>query len=120
MPTYDYDVVSGGANYSSVAPAHSFINVEDFPSPKELAKDLLYLDSNATAYEEYFGWRREYKVVSNKEQVTSDGIWALGGAKTMSGLWSHTPAKKIPDHRPGGTGGGTEEENSGRRPPQKN
>ncbi|XP_023348411.1 alpha-(1,3)-fucosyltransferase C [Eurytemora carolleeae] len=39
-------VVLGSANYTDVAPPHSFINVQDFKSPEELAKYLLKLEKN--------------------------------------------------------------------------
>ena len=46
--------------YSPVAPPGSFISVQDFPSVKALAKYLLYLDKNDTAYNEYFHWRQKF------------------------------------------------------------
>ncbi|CAK8679732.1 unnamed protein product [Clavelina lepadiformis] len=39
-----------------LAPTGSFIHTDDFKSPADLAKYLLYLDSNDTAYREYFEW----------------------------------------------------------------
>ncbi|CAH8875885.1 unnamed protein product [Trichobilharzia szidati] len=42
--------------YQKVAPPHSFIHVDEFDSPKELAEYLKYLDKNDTAYNEYFAW----------------------------------------------------------------
>ena len=45
-------------------PAKSFIDVRDFSSPRALAEHLSYLDANDTAYQEYFQWRRKYKLVS--------------------------------------------------------
>lgn len=47
-------VVFGLANYTSIAPPHSIINVLDFPSLKDLVNYLKYLDGNDTAYNEYF------------------------------------------------------------------
>ncbi|XP_076803196.1 4-galactosyl-N-acetylglucosaminide 3-alpha-L-fucosyltransferase FUT6-like [Clavelina lepadiformis] len=44
-------------NYEAVAPPHSFIHTDDFDSPKALVDYLNYLDSNDTAYKEYFAWR---------------------------------------------------------------
>jgi len=44
-------------DYLRIAPPHSFIHAEDFSSPAELSKYLLYLDTNDTAYREYFRWR---------------------------------------------------------------
>lgn len=46
-------------SYLAIAPPNSFIHAEDFSSPTELAKYLLYLDSNDTAYREYFKWRED-------------------------------------------------------------
>ena len=46
-------------DYLRIAPPHSFIHTEDFSSPKELSEYLLYLDSNVTAYREYFRWRED-------------------------------------------------------------
>ncbi|CAH8875251.1 unnamed protein product [Trichobilharzia szidati] len=43
--------------YQALAPPHSFIHVDQFESPKELAEYLRYLDRNNTAYNEYFAWR---------------------------------------------------------------
>ena len=36
---------------------HSFINVNDFANTEALAKHLLYLESNDTAYREYLQWK---------------------------------------------------------------
>ena len=52
---------------SKLAPNHSFIAVDDFESPQELAKYLLYLDRNPEIYLTYFWWRREFRV--------SRGLW---------------------------------------------
>ncbi|XP_063887950.1 alpha-(1,3)-fucosyltransferase C-like [Scylla paramamosain] len=56
-------VVLGGANYTSITPPHSIINVKDFPSIMGLINHLKYLDSNDTAYNEYFRWKKHYQVV---------------------------------------------------------
>ncbi|CAK8682497.1 unnamed protein product [Clavelina lepadiformis] len=39
-----------------LAPTGSFIHTDDFKTPADLAKYLLYLDTNDTAYREYFKW----------------------------------------------------------------
>ncbi|XP_076816986.1 alpha-(1,3)-fucosyltransferase 7-like [Clavelina lepadiformis] len=39
-----------------LAPTGSFIHTDDFKTPADLAKYLLYLDSNNTTYREYFEW----------------------------------------------------------------
>lgn len=49
-------------DYLRVAPDnHSFIFADHFESPKSLADYLLYLDSNETAFNEYFKWKNDLK-----------------------------------------------------------
>ena len=55
-------VVLGGANYSAIAPPHSYINALDY-SPKQLAQYLLELDRNDTLYKEYFWWKPFYRYI---------------------------------------------------------
>ncbi len=43
-------------DYVSTLPPHSYINVDDFRSIRELAAYLKYLDRNDTAYAAYFAW----------------------------------------------------------------
>lgn len=45
------------ADYEKHAPENSFIHVDDFASPKELADYLNLLHENDTMYNEYFEWR---------------------------------------------------------------
>ncbi|OQV18112.1 Glycoprotein 3-alpha-L-fucosyltransferase A [Hypsibius exemplaris] len=44
-------------DYTALAPLKSFIHVDQYGSPKELAEYLNILDQNATLYNEYFRWR---------------------------------------------------------------
>jgi len=44
-------------DYEKHAPEHSFIHVDDFSSPKELADYLNLLDQNDALYNQYFEWR---------------------------------------------------------------
>ena len=45
------------ADYEKHAPENSFIHVDDFATPKQLADYLHLLNSNDTLYNEYFGWK---------------------------------------------------------------
>ncbi|BFZ05173.1 hypothetical protein BsWGS_08211 [Bradybaena similaris] len=52
-------IVMGAApeDYERAAPPHSYIHVDDFESPKELADYLHKLDKNDDLYNEYFQWK---------------------------------------------------------------
>ncbi len=56
-------IVYGGADYAQFAPLHSYINVVDFGSPKELAEYLHLLAGNEALYSKYFDWKKEWEVV---------------------------------------------------------
>ena len=49
---------SGKPDYTRFAPNHSYINIYDFKTVKELADYLTYLSNNETAYNEYLWFRR--------------------------------------------------------------
>ncbi|XP_070847698.1 4-galactosyl-N-acetylglucosaminide 3-alpha-L-fucosyltransferase 9-like [Chaetodon trifascialis] len=48
--------------YEDHIPGDSFIHVEDFSTPKELAERLTYLDQNNSEYMRYLSWRSRFKV----------------------------------------------------------
>uniref|UniRef100_A0A8C6WTY0 Fucosyltransferase n=1 Tax=Neogobius melanostomus TaxID=47308 RepID=A0A8C6WTY0_9GOBI len=52
-------------NYMRQIPADSFIHVNDFASPKELAERLHHLNKDPEEYMRYFKWTKEYKVTSS-------------------------------------------------------
>ncbi|XP_075900247.1 4-galactosyl-N-acetylglucosaminide 3-alpha-L-fucosyltransferase 9-like [Nelusetta ayraudi] len=56
-------------NYEQFYPADSFIHVEDFPDSASLAKYLIHLGKNDTAYVRYFDWRRQY--VATRQLLTA-------------------------------------------------
>ena len=56
-------VVMGGANYSALAPPHSYIDAVRY-SPRQLAAYLKMLASDDRLYNEYFWWKPFFKVES--------------------------------------------------------
>ncbi|XP_053498475.1 4-galactosyl-N-acetylglucosaminide 3-alpha-L-fucosyltransferase 9-like [Ictalurus furcatus] len=50
-------------NYEEFIPAESFIHVDDFKSPQELAEHLTLLDKDQKMYEQYFTWRQYFTAV---------------------------------------------------------
>ncbi|KAI9563032.1 hypothetical protein GHT06_010489 [Daphnia sinensis] len=69
-------IVYGGANYSQIAPFHSYINALEF-TPGKLAEYLKMLDENDTLYNEYFWWKDHYRVESGEEQMARHGFCDL-------------------------------------------
>jgi hypothetical protein len=53
-------------DYADLLPPHSYIHVDDFRSPRDLATYLLKLDANDTLYNEYFRWKRDWQVTQDK------------------------------------------------------
>lgn len=60
-------VVLGGGNYSRDAPPHSYIDVNDFNSVKNLADYLKYLSENPKEYLAYFTWKYDYVMYQKNE-----------------------------------------------------
>ena len=57
-------IVLGGANYSQIAPTHSYIDAFKYHSedPESLANLLKNISSDDTLYASYFWWKRFYSV----------------------------------------------------------
>lgn len=51
-------------DYEKHAPEHSFIHVDDFDSPKELADYLHLLSQNETLYNQYFEWKETGRFIN--------------------------------------------------------
>lgn len=56
------------SEYERNSPKNSFIHVDDFESPKELAKYLHKLDSNDDLYNEYFKWKGTGEFINTCEE----------------------------------------------------
>ncbi|XP_054600220.2 alpha-(1,3)-fucosyltransferase 7-like [Nothobranchius furzeri] len=53
-------------HYKAVAPEHSFIHVDEFASIKDLGTYLQQLAFDKKRYNEYFNWKKHWKVKMNK------------------------------------------------------
>ena len=53
-------IVLGKVNYTFYAPPNSFIDVQDFNSPKDLADHLNFLVANENEYNKYLEWNNDY------------------------------------------------------------
>ena len=76
----DHDIVPivfGGANYSQIAPPHSYINALDFSTPEKLAQYLKVLDDNDALYNEYFWWKGHYRVEAGVQNMARHGFCDL-------------------------------------------
>ena len=52
--------------YTRLLPPNSYIHVDDFQSPKELAKYLLFLTKNDKFYNQYFLWKDTGHFINTK------------------------------------------------------
>ena len=108
-------VVLGGANYTAIAPTHSYIDAQTFGTPQKLAEYLHYLNGNSTEYMRYLLWKTKFRVSasqnlalcqvceklndpssSTKQQIRTDlkAWWRDDGNCLPSGHfpWSHQHA----------------------------
>lgn len=56
-------VVRGGADYTSLLPKNSFIDVSDFASIRALADYLRQVAGDRKVYESYLAWKNEWQVI---------------------------------------------------------
>jgi hypothetical protein len=49
-------------DYAATLPPRSYISVDDFDSPRDLAEYLRLLDTHDALYNEYFRWKSEWRV----------------------------------------------------------
>ena len=78
-------VTYSGANFSAIAPPHSYINTLDFASVSKLSSYLLKVDQDDELYASYFWWKDFYelrKSRSDGSQAFCDMCHALHHDKT--------------------------------------
>ena len=71
--------------YNTHLPHNSFIHIDDYAGPQELAKYLQYLSKNQTAYSEFFAWKIN-TVLKGEEPLH---------CKTCRALLDHKPQQRL-------------------------
>jgi alpha-1,3-fucosyltransferase len=69
-------IVMGGANYSAIAPPHSYIDALLY-SPRELAEYLKLLASDDQLYNEYFWWKPHFQIVKRYPLLAANALCSL-------------------------------------------
>jgi hypothetical protein len=91
-------IVYGGADYKSLFPSYSYIDVLDFPTIKKLGEFLQDLSSNLTKWRKYFEWRKDYSVVRHGylsgcceicEKLTQNRTESTSVYKDIYNWWVH-------------------------------
>ncbi|KAG8544317.1 hypothetical protein GDO81_022701 [Engystomops pustulosus] len=77
-------------NYERFVPPDSFIHVDDFSSPQELASYLLSLDKDDQKYQQYFTWRSRYQPVKLRK------TWVTEYCKVCKALKEAPSYRTIP------------------------
>ena len=62
-------IVMGGSNYSAIAPPGSYIDVDDYLSPQELAKELKRLFNAREEYLNFYVWKAKAEVLQRWGQM---------------------------------------------------
>ena len=63
-------VTYSGADFTQIAPPHSYINTLDFESVSELSRYLLKVDKDDELYASYFWWKDFYEVRQSKTDLS--------------------------------------------------
>ncbi|XP_055304008.1 glycoprotein 3-alpha-L-fucosyltransferase A-like [Sitodiplosis mosellana] len=79
-------VVMGASQdeYTKYAPQRSFIHVDEFETPAELAQYLKVLDTNDDLYNSYFQWKGSGRVVNEHKQFMCEMCARLHDDRIMS------------------------------------
>ncbi|CAO1397377.1 unnamed protein product [Diamesa serratosioi] len=66
MNNFIIPIVYSGANLKYFMPPKSYIDANDYATITDLAKHLIYLQSNPQEYIKYFWWKSHYNLVENR------------------------------------------------------
>lgn len=60
--------------YRQMLPPNSYINVDDFASPRDLANYIIYLNKNPSEMKEYFKWKKYFKVLNEHGYFRTNSV----------------------------------------------
>ncbi|GBM40128.1 Glycoprotein 3-alpha-L-fucosyltransferase A [Araneus ventricosus] len=79
------------SDYEKLCPPNSFIHSDDFESPSDLAKYLDYLMYNDTAYNSFFDWKKDYKVVNEHGYFGSPSLHLCHICEALNNFYGAKP-----------------------------
>jgi alpha-1,3-fucosyltransferase len=85
-------IVLGQANYTRIAPPHSYINVLEYETLDELVAYIQKVNTNHSLYLSYFWWRDYYQVRASREECAAQAFCELCGK-----LWADPIPKSYPN-----------------------
>jgi len=83
-------VTANGANMSSLAPPHSYIDALAFKGPKELSDHMKKVGSDPALYASYFWWKDFYQVRTSREDISQVHC-------DLCSMLHNNPSKKVYD-----------------------
>ena len=95
-------VVLGGADYASLLPPHSYIDVANFTSPKALATYLRQVANDDDLYRSYFRWKRDYYIAGqDRDCALCEFLSSRKSEKyilpSFNSFWNRTKFCRTPD-----------------------
>ena len=93
-------IVLGSADYSLIAPSHSYIDVAQFKSPADLAAYLLQLDADEELYDKYFEWKSQFVVEAGVNQMSRHAFCDLCAKLHEEGISTKSYASMVSQWSP--------------------
>ena len=77
--------------FFKIAPHHSFIDARKFESVQKLSEYLSYLNSNDTAYAEYFEWKNFFRIAVERKVAFCQLCQALNNENSPEKVYHDLP-----------------------------
>lgn len=83
------------SDYKQLLPPNSYINIDDFARPIDLARYILYVNKTINVYYSYFEWKKYYQVLNEHGFFQSDSYHYC---RMCEALNYNNKSKKVYDH----------------------